>query len=85
MRLGPHIGAAAAVAVTAMTSQAPAEDRSQLIACQALIARAAQSAAAVGTKAPDADSEIVRCRQIVREWTLRDARMSVDEKGRPIR
>jgi GAF domain-containing protein len=67
------------------TLQAQAEDRSQLVACQTMLEHAAQSAAAAGAKAPSADAEIVRCRQIVREWTLRDARMSVDEKGRPIR
>jgi hypothetical protein len=51
-----------------------------------LIDRAAQSAqhaAAAGVKTDDA--ELQRCRQIVREWALRDARMSVDEYGRPLR
>jgi hypothetical protein len=32
-----------------------------------------------------ADPELTRCRQIIKEWTLRDSRMSVDEHGRPLR
>jgi hypothetical protein len=86
MRLAPRGGAAAvvvAVALTATTLQAGAEDRSQLVACQALIERAAQSAQDSGSR-QDAP-ELVRCRQIVREWLLRDARMSVDERGQPLR
>jgi hypothetical protein len=31
------------------------------------------------------DAELQRCRQIIREWTLRDSRRSVDEQGRPLR
>jgi hypothetical protein len=86
MRRASSIGAAAvvvAVALTAMTLQAGAEDRSQLVSCQALIERAAQAAkdSGAGQDAP----ELVRCRQIVREWMLRDARMSVDERGQPLR
>ena len=85
MRLASIAGAAAvgAVALTAMTLQACAEDRSQLVACQALIERATQAAQdnGAGQDAP----ELVRCRQIVREWMLRDARMSVDDRGQPLR
>ncbi len=33
---------------------------------------------------PD-NAELQRCEQIIREWTLRDSRMSVDENGRPLR
>ena len=36
-----------------------------------------------GPKPSDAD--IARCRQVVRDWTLRDSRMLVDEQGRPLR
>jgi len=79
----PALWALVPLLLALATLQARAEDRSQLVACQTMLEQAAQSAAAA--KAPSADSEIVRCRQIVREWTLRDARMSVDEKGRPIR
>ena len=63
-----------------------ADDRSALTLCQAVMARAAQAAqdksAAGGVKD---DAEIQRCRIVVREWTLRDSRMLVDEQGRPLR
>jgi hypothetical protein len=29
--------------------------------------------------------ELTRCRQVIREWALRDARTNVDEEGRPLR
>ena len=88
MRGATRIGAAAvvvAVALTAIASQAGAEDRSQLIACQALIERASPSDKAPAEGARPDDPQLVRCRQIVREWMLRDARMSVDERGQPLR
>ena len=88
MRLATGIGAAAvlvAVALTATSLQARAEDRSQLVACQALIERAAPSIKAPGADARPDDPQLVRCRQIVREWMLRDARMSVDERGQPLK
>ena len=31
------------------------------------------------------DAELQRCQQIIRDWTLRESRMSVDEQGRPLR
>ena len=88
MRLATHIGAAAAliaVALTATESLARAEDRSQLMSCQALIDRAAPTEKENGAGAKQEVPELTRCRQIVREWMLRDARMSVDERGRPLR
>jgi hypothetical protein len=75
-----------AASLAAISLPARADDRSLLNACQALIDRAAQSAqdaGAAGVKTDD--EELQRCRQIVREWTLRDSRMSVDEHGRPLR
>ncbi|HEY4986070.1 MAG TPA: hypothetical protein VII39_05570 [Bradyrhizobium sp.] len=84
----PVLRAVVPLLLALATLQAHAEDRNQLVACQTMLEHAAQSAAAAaaaGAKAPRADAEIVRCRQVVREWTLRDARMSVDEKGQPIR
>jgi hypothetical protein len=65
----------------ALSSPALAEPRDVLRDCQALLARAAQAAPA--DKPGDAD--IARCRQVVRDWTLRDSRMLVDEQGRPLR
>jgi hypothetical protein len=75
---------AASLAATSLPARA--DDRSLLNACQTLIDRAVQSAqdaGAAGVKTDDA--ELQRCRQIVREWALRDARMSIDEHGRPLR
>jgi hypothetical protein len=31
------------------------------------------------------DHELIRCRQVIREWALRDARTTVDEDGNPLR
>jgi len=73
------------IVIALLASPAPparADERAQLNACKALVDRAAQSEPA--SAKPD-DAELQRCRQIIREWTLRDARMSVDENGRPLR
>jgi hypothetical protein len=71
----------ALLATTAWPTRA-ADDRGRLDRCKAMVDRAAQSQPA---SAPPADAELQRCRQIIREWTLRDSRMSVDENGRPLR
>ena len=74
----------AALAATALPARA--DERSLLNACQALVDRAgpsAQDAAATGAR--PGDEELARCRQIIREWTLRDSRRTVDEHGRPLR
>jgi hypothetical protein len=73
--------------LAAIAPPARADERAQLNACKALtykalVERAERSQPANAT--PD-DAELQRCRQIIREWTLRDARMSVDENGRPLR
>jgi hypothetical protein len=60
---------------------ARAEGRSEFVTCQAMVERAAQSAQGAQ---PD-DATLARCRQIIRDWTLRESRMSVDEQGRPLR
>ena len=57
-----------------------ADPRDVLRDCEALLARAADAKA---DKPGDAD--VTRCRQVVRDWTLRESRMLVDEKGRPLR
>ena len=64
----------------ALTSPALAEPRDVLRNCQALLERANQPNAE-----KPGDAEITRCRQVVRDWTLRDSRMLVDEQGRPLR
>ena len=81
-------GAAAAyvaVSVVAAALPAAAEDRSELVACQAMVDRAAHAAKESSASATPQEAELTRCRQIVREWMLRDARMSVDERGRPLK
>jgi hypothetical protein len=65
----------------ALTSSAHADPREVLRNCQVLLDRAAQSSA---TDRPR-EADIARCRQVVRDWTLRDSRMLVDEDGKPLR
>ncbi len=73
-RLACIVGLLAAIALPAR-----AEDRSVLLNCKALVDRAAKEANTVS------EVELARCRQVIREWALRDARMTVDEQGRPLR
>lgn len=68
-----------AVAFAAIARPAGAEDRSVLLNCKAMVERAEKDAGSVG------EAELTRCRQIIREWALRDARRTVDEQGRPLR
>ena len=65
--------------LAALALPARAEDRSVLVNCKAMVARAAKDANAAS------ETELTRCRQVIREWALRDARMIVDEQGRPLR
>ena len=74
MRLACSIALLAAVALPAH-----AEDRSVLVNCKAIVERAAKDTGVAR------EAEITRCRQVIREWALRDARMIVDEQGRPLR
>lgn len=68
-----------AVALAAIARPAGAEDRSVLLNCKAMVQRAEKDAGSVS------EAELTRCRQIIREWGLRDARTTVDEQGRPLR
>ncbi|WFU76029.1 hypothetical protein [Bradyrhizobium sp. CB2312] len=68
-----------AAAFAATTLLACAEDRSVLFNCKAMIERAEKQAGSVS------EAELTRCRQIIREWALRDARTTVDEQGRPLK
>ena len=68
-----------------ISAPARADGREELDACQLIIARAAQEPQArTASNRPD-EAELQRCRQVVRDWTLRESRMSVDEHGRPLR
>jgi hypothetical protein len=71
------------LAALAAVLPARAGERDQLNACQTLVERASQPQGS--TPAAQIDPELQRCRQIIKEWTLRDSRMSVDEQGRPLR
>ena len=68
------------VLLVALSSPASADPRDVLRNCQALLERAQSS----GTDKPS-EADIARCRQVVRDWTLRESRMSVDENGKPLR
>jgi hypothetical protein len=79
MRVLPRLAAAVALfVVTALPAYA--DGRIELVSCKAMVERAAQAAASQ----PD-DAALARCRQIIRDWTLRESRMTVDEQGRPLR
>jgi hypothetical protein len=73
------------VALAAISQPARADGRAELITCQAMIDRAAQAAKAGDPSPSPDDAALQRCRQIVRDWTLRESRMTVDEQGRPLR
>jgi hypothetical protein len=64
---------------------AHAGERDQLNACQALVDRASPSPKPGAASSGQDDPELQRCRQIIKEWTLRDSRRSVDEHGQPLR
>ena len=84
MALLPRL--AAAVALLVLTAlPARADGRAELVTCKAMVERATQPAqTATPANQPD-DAALARCRQIIRDWTLRESRMSVDENGRPLR
>ncbi|WP_245502175.1 hypothetical protein [Bradyrhizobium betae] len=65
--------------LAAISLPAHAEDRSVLLSCKAMVERAEKDARSAS------EAELTRCRQIIREWALRDARTTVDEQGRPLR
>jgi hypothetical protein len=71
--------ALAVVALAALLLPAQAEDRSVLLNCKAMVERAQKDANAAS------ETELARCRQVIREWALRDARTTVDEQGTPLR
>jgi hypothetical protein len=68
-----------AAILAALAPPARAEDRSVLLKCKAMVQRASIDANATS------EAELTRCRQVIREWVLRDARTTVDEEGKPLR
>jgi hypothetical protein len=79
----PKPAAAVLAALFAATALAAhAKGRAEFVSCQAMVERAAHAAPAATQ--PD-EAALARCRQIIRDWTLRESRMSVDENGKPLR
>jgi hypothetical protein len=62
-----------------MAGAAQAGERDALDACRAMVAQPQQAGAGQD------DPALVKCKQIIKEWTLRDSRRSVDEDGRPLK
>ena len=85
MFCSPTRAAPIVVALLAAASPARADGRAEFVTCQAMVDRAAQAAPAGTPVARPDDAALARCRQIIRDWTLRESRMSVDEQGRPLR
>jgi hypothetical protein len=61
-------------------SAAHGGERDVLNACKAMVAKADHAGAA-----PQDDAALQHCRLVIKDWTLRDSRMSVDEEGRPLK
>jgi hypothetical protein len=57
-------------------------ERDRLDACKAMVEHAGPAPAAGAV--PEA-TDLQKCRQMIKEWTLRDSRMSVDENGKPMK
>ena len=68
----------AAVLLASAAHALPGE-RDRLDACKVMVERAGPAGAVPET------AELQKCRQIIKEWTLRDSRMSVDENGKPMK
>jgi uncharacterized protein with gpF-like domain len=66
-------------ALLVIVQAARAEDRSVLLNCKAMVERASKDTNAAS------EAELTRCRQVIREWALRDARTTVDQDGKPLR
>ncbi|MCK1406302.1 hypothetical protein IVB48_13030 [Bradyrhizobium sp. 76] len=65
--------------LAAIALPARGEDRSVLLTCEAMVERPSRDANAAS------EAELTRCRQVIHEWALRDARTSADEDGKPLR
>ena len=71
-----------AAALLTSAAQAVPGERDRLNACKTMVEHAGPAPAA-GTSPEAAD--VQKCRQMIKEWTLRDSRMSVDENGKPMK
>ena len=71
-----------APALLASAAYAVPGERDRLNACKAMVDHAGPAPAAGA--APET-AELQKCRQMIKELTLRDSRMSVDENGKPMK
>ena len=71
-----------AAALFVSAAHAVPGERDRLNACKTMVEHAGPAPVAGAT--PEA-AELQKCRQVIREWTLRDSRMSVDENGKPMK
>jgi hypothetical protein len=76
------LGALMAAALATGAAHAVPGERDRLNACKEMVAKA--GAAPAPGAAPEA-ADLQKCRQIIKEWTLRDSRMSIDENGKPMK
>ena len=74
-----------AALLAATVSPAHAEGRAEFVSCQAMVERAGRPAQPAPAATQPDEAALTRCRQIIRDWTLRESRMSVDENGKPLR
>jgi hypothetical protein len=70
-----------ALALLMTAAHAVPGERDKLNACKAMVERAGPPASSAASES----AELQKCRQIIKEWTLRDSRMSIDENGQPMR
>jgi hypothetical protein len=71
--------ASTAAALLISAAHAIPGERDRLNACKAMVEHAGPAGGAPET------AELQKCRQMIKEWTLRDSRMSVDENGKPMK
>ena len=64
---------------------ARASERDLLNHCKALVQRVSQSSTIGTGMKPEETEEFDHCRQVIKEWTIRDSRRTVDEEGQPLR
>jgi len=71
-----------AAALLASAAHAVPGERDRLNPCKSMVEHTGPVPAA---GAPPEAADLQKCRQIIKEWTLRDSRMSVDENGKPMK
>ncbi|MBV9563114.1 MAG: hypothetical protein JOY90_22115 [Bradyrhizobium sp.] len=75
---------ASIVLLATISLPARAGERDLLNQCKALVERMSQSPTVGAAVKPEDTEALDHCRQVIKEWTLRDSRMTVDEDGHPL-